>query len=292
MKPPSDPASADPLNDDPTTPTSLPVIQTEATPGGGSRPGAGLSSRAGGGAGMGWVHSHENASTVDGPGFRYVVWLAGCHLRCQYCHNPDTWAVNHGTRQTAGEVIRDVARFATFLKATGGGFTVSGGEPLAQAPFALELMRHAKSELGLHTALDTNGYLGDRLTDDDLDAIDLMLLDLKAFSPEHHRTVTGFDNADILAFARRLAERGRPTWVRYVLVPGLTDGADDIAALAEFVAPMANVERVEVLPFHQMGRDKWRELGQAYPLEATPAATVDQAEQARAIFRQAGCRVE
>ncbi len=291
MKSPSEPASLGPLAEGPTQPTSLPVIQVDTTSGGvasrpGGRPGAGP------GAGAGWVHSHETASTVDGPGFRYVVWLAGCHLRCQYCHNPDTWAVNHGRRLTPDEVIRDIGRFATFLKATRGGFTVSGGEPLVQASFALELMRRAKAELGLHTALDTNGYLGDRLTDDDLDAIDLMLLDLKAFDPEHHRAVTGFDNADILAFARRLAERGRPAWVRYVLVPGLTDGADDIAALAEFVAPLSNVERVEVLPFHQMGRDKWRELGQAYPLETTPAATAEQADQARAIFRQAGCRVE
>ncbi|MEM6855798.1 MAG: pyruvate formate-lyase-activating protein, partial [Planctomycetota bacterium] len=241
--------------------------------------------------GGGWVHSSENASTVDGPGFRYVVWLAGCHLRCQYCHNPDTWAVNHGERRSVEAVVRDVARFAKFLRATSGGFTVSGGEPLVQAPFALDLMRRVKAELDQHTALDTNGYLGARLSDEDLDAVDLMLLDLKAFDAEQHRRVTGFDNADILAFARRLAERGRPTWVRYVLVPGLTDGQDDIAALAEFVAPMANVERVEVLPFHQMGRGKWQELGEDYPLESTAPAIKEQADAARAIFRDAGCPV-
>ncbi|MEO1235805.1 MAG: pyruvate formate-lyase-activating protein [Planctomycetota bacterium] len=242
-----------------------------------------------GSARSGWVHSHETTSTVDGPGFRYVVWLAGCHLRCRYCHNPDTWAVNHGRRQTPAEVVADVGRYASFLKATGGGFTVSGGEPLVQAPFALELLRRAKADLGLHTALDTNGYLGHRVSDDELDAVDLVLLDLKAFDPEHHRAVTGFDNADILRFARRLADLNRPTWVRYVLVPGLTDDPAEIAALAEFVAPMPNVERVEVLPFHQMGKAKWRELGLEYPLAESPAATQAQAEAAVALFRAAGC---
>jgi pyruvate formate lyase activating enzyme len=228
---------------------------------------------------------------VDGPGFRYVVWLAGCHLRCQYCHNPDTWAVNHGRRMTPDEVAADVGRFASFLNATRGGFTVSGGEPLVQAPFALELIRRVKADHDLHTALDTNGYLGDRLTDADLDAVDLMLLDLKAFDPQQHRRVTGFDNREILAFARRLAERGRPTWARYVLVPGLTDGPEDIEQLAAFIAPMDNVQRVEVLPFHQMGRGKWRELGMNYPLIDTPAATPADAAAAVAIFRAAGCPV-
>jgi pyruvate formate lyase activating enzyme len=245
----------------------------------------------GAGARTGWVHSHENASTVDGPGFRYVVWLAGCHLRCQYCHNPDTWAVNHGRRLTVDELLADVGRFAGFLRATGGGFTISGGEPLVQAPFALDVLRQVKAQLELPTALDTNGYLSDRLTDGDLEAVDLMLLDLKAFDPDHHRRVTGMDNAAILAFARRLAERGRPTWVRYVLVPGLTDGPEDIRRLADFVAPMDNVERVEVLPFHQMGRGKWRELDLTYPLADTRPASVDDAQAAAAIFRAAGCRM-
>ncbi|MEM1447377.1 MAG: pyruvate formate-lyase-activating protein, partial [Planctomycetota bacterium] len=239
----------------------------------------------------GWVHSHETTSTVDGPGFRYVVWLAGCHLRCQYCHNPDTWALRHGKQLSAGEVLIDAARFAKYLSMTGGGFTVSGGEPLVQTSFAMQLLRGAKDALKLHTALDTNGYLGDRLSDDDLQAIDLVLLDLKAFDAEQHQRVTGFDNAAILAFARRLAEQDRPTWVRYVLVPELTDGRDDIAKLADFVAPMKNVQRVEVLPFHQMGRNKWHELGLNYRLDETASATEEQANAARNIFRDAGCAV-
>ncbi|MBB6428202.1 pyruvate formate-lyase-activating protein [Algisphaera agarilytica] len=249
------------------------------------QPGRGVSPR------TGLLHSYENASTVDGPGFRYVVWLMGCHLRCQYCHNPDTWPVNRGQPHTVEQIVADVAKYAQFLKATKGGFTVSGGEPLVQAPFAIELLRAMKTELGLHVAMDTNGYLGHRLSDEDLEDVDLFLLDLKAFDAEHHRVVTGHDNTDILNFARRLAERQRPAWVRYVLVPGLTDGAEDIEALAEFVAPMSNVERVEVLPFHQMGRDKWKKLDLDYPLADTPAATPDQAKAAIEIFRAAGCPV-
>ncbi|GAB4548938.1 MAG: pyruvate formate-lyase-activating protein [Phycisphaerales bacterium] len=239
----------------------------------------------------GWVHSHETASTVDGPGFRYTVWLAGCHLRCQYCHNPDTWGLHHGTRMTTDEVIDDARRFASFLRATKGGFTVSGGEPLVQAPFALDLLRHAKNDLGLHTALDTNGYLGDRLSDGDLRDIDLVLLDLKAFDDTQHRLVTGHGNEAILDFARRLADLGRPVWVRYVLVPGLTDDGADIDALGAFVAPMANVERLEVLPFHQMGKVKWTQLGEHYPLADTSPATPEQAAEAIARFRAAGCAV-
>ena len=239
----------------------------------------------------GWVHSHETASTVDGPGFRYIVWLAGCHLRCQYCHNPDTWALRHGDRRTPDDVIDDVRRFASFLRATRGGFTVSGGEPLVQATFAMQLLRRAKRDLGLHTALDTNGYLGDRLTDDDLRDIDLILLDLKAFDDAQHRRVTGHGNGAILAFARRLAELGRPVWVRYVLVPGLTDGGADIDALGAFVAPMDSVERLEVLPFHQMGKPKWEELGVRYPLADTPGASAEQVGEAVARFRAAGCAV-
>lgn len=237
----------------------------------------------------GLVHSHETASTVDGPGFRYTVWLAGCHLRCQYCHNPDTWAPHHGHRRTAEQVIDDARRFAPFLRATEGGFTVSGGEPLVQAPFALDLLRRAKTDLALHTALDTNGYLGDRLSDDELADIDLVLLDLKAFDDAHHRRVTGHGNEAILAFACRLAELGRPVWVRYVLVPGLTDGLDDIDALGAFIAPMTNVQRLEVLPFHQMGKAKWKLLGERYTLADTPEASAKQAADTVARFRAAGC---
>ncbi|MEN0110832.1 MAG: 4Fe-4S cluster-binding domain-containing protein, partial [Planctomycetota bacterium] len=147
---------------------------------------------------LGYVHSHDTASAVDGPGLRYVVWLMGCHLRCQYCHNPDALRMPPaGSRTTADGVLADVERYAAFLRASGGGFTVSGGEPLVQAPFAMRLLRGAK-RLGLHATLDSNGYLGDSLTDADLADVDLVLLDLKAFDADRHARVTGVDNAKIL----------------------------------------------------------------------------------------------
>lgn len=240
---------------------------------------------------LGYVHSHDNASAVDGPGLRYVVWLRGCHLRCQYCHNPDMLALPpHGGGSRSAEVLAGMAGYADFLCAAGGGFTVSGGEPLVQAPFALELLRGAR-EFGLHTALDTNGYLGEKLTDADLLDIDLVLLDLKAFGDAQHRRVTGVGNEAILAFAERLATLDRPAWIRFVLVPGLTDEPDDLRQLARFVAGLPNVQRLEVLPFHQMGAAKWDKLGMDYPLKGKPTATEQQAETTRKVFRAAGCPV-
>lgn len=240
----------------------------------------------------GFVFSHDNASAVDGPGLRYVVWLSGCLMRCQYCHNPDAWRPPQpDQRKSVEQVLADVERYRDFLLAAGGGFTVSGGEPLVQAAFARNLLRGAR-DLGLPSALDTNGYLGAKLPDQDLADIDLVLLDLKAFDQELHRRVTGVTNQPILEFARRLSDLARPVWVRFVLVPGLTDDERDIRRLADFVASLTNVERLEVLPFHQMGRRKWRDLNLAYSLEATPAATHEQAEAARAVFRTAGCVVK
>ncbi|MEM7626485.1 MAG: pyruvate formate-lyase-activating protein [Planctomycetota bacterium] len=239
---------------------------------------------------LGYVHSHEATSALDGPGPRYVVWLTGCLMRCQYCHNPDTWNLIHGRPTPATEVLDDLTRYAAFLKAARGGFTVSGGEPLAQPGFTLRLVRGAGA-LGLHTALDTNGYLGERLTDDQLGEIDLFLLDLKSFLPDLHERVTGVKNDAVLRFARRLEELERPAWVRFVLVPGLTDDARNVAQLADFTATLGNVERVEVLPFHQMGRSKWDQLGMPYPLRDTPSATDDQVEAACDVFRAAGAPV-
>lgn len=239
---------------------------------------------------FGFVHSVEPASTVDGPGIRYVTWTTGCLMRCQYCHNPDTWKLGHGKRTSVDELMQDVEKFTPFLKAAGGGFTVSGGEPMAQSAFVLQLMKRAKS-LGLHTALDTNGYLGDRVSDADFDAVDLVLLDLKSYDAALHQRVTATDVAPILEFARRLDRLGQPTWVRFVLVPGLTDEPENVRQLAAFTAALSNVERVEILPFHQMGRNKWHELGYPYPLETTQAPTQDLVESVRQCFAQAGAPV-
>jgi pyruvate formate lyase activating enzyme len=235
----------------------------------------------------GYIHSYTTGSAYDGPGLRTVVWTTGCHLRCMYCHNPDTWHLKAGRQVPAGEVVEEAARHARFMAATGGGVTVSGGEPLVQAAFTLAILRGCKAR-GMHTALDTNGFFGDRVSDADLAAADLVLLDIKSWDPATHRRVTGAEVAPVLAFARRLAYLERPVWVRYVLVPGLTDDPANVGGVAELVAGMPNVRRVEVLPFHQLGRHKWEELGRAYPLAETPAATAAQAAAAAAIFQARG----
>ena len=214
---------------------------------------------------MGFLHSFTTGSAVDGPGVRVVAWTAGCMFQCLYCHNPDTWNMKNGIPVKVDKAVEELRKYRSGLRIMSGGFTISGGEPLFQNRFVVKLLK-AAHEIGIHTALDTNGYLGDRLSDEDLDAIDLVLLDIKAWDPERHRHLTGMDNAPVLAFARRLAERKLPIWLRFVLVPGLTDDAEDIAHIAEFTGGLGNVERVDVLPFHQMGRYKWKDLGMDYTL--------------------------
>jgi pyruvate formate lyase activating enzyme len=217
----------------------------------------------------GYVHSFQTGSVVDGPGVRFVLWTTGCLMRCLYCHNPDTWHMKHGQPTSVDEMMAEIGKYERVLKMTGGGVTISGGEPLVQAPFVTQVFRECKT-LGLHTVLDTNGYLGDRITDEELADVDLVLLDIKSFDAETHRRATGYPVDDVLRFARRLSDLGKPAWIRFVLVPGLTDDESNVDDLAAFVATLENVERVEVLPFHQMGRDKWERLGRPYPLTDTP----------------------
>jgi pyruvate formate lyase activating enzyme len=238
---------------------------------------------------FGWIHSYETGSTVDGPGVRVMVFMSGCLLRCQYCHNPDTWHLKDGTKIELAHAVRRLGDFAPALRAMGGGLTISGGEPLVQVGFTSGLFAAAK-RMGLHTALDTSGYLGSRADDDYLANVDLVLLDIKSGDPDTYRTVTGVDLEPTLRFAERLQTLGKPTWVRFVLVPGLTDDPQNIGRVARFVAPMANVEWVEVLPFHQMGGFKWHTLGMDYRLGQTPTPTDDQVHTALQIFRGAGCR--
>jgi pyruvate formate lyase activating enzyme len=236
---------------------------------------------------MGFLHSFTTGATVDGPGIRVVGWTSGCMWRCRYCHNPDTWSMSHGVPVSVAKATEELRKYRYGLKVMSGGFTLSGGEPLMQHRFAVKLFAAAHG-MGIHTALDTNGYYGERLSDADLDTIDLVLLDLKTWDPERHKQLTGVDNAATLAFARRLAARGRPIWVRYVLVPSLTDDLEDIAKTAAFAASLGTVERVDVLPFHQMGRFKWQKLGIQYTLENTPPPSVEVVEQVCGLFRAAG----
>jgi pyruvate formate lyase activating enzyme len=238
---------------------------------------------------MGFLHSFTTGATVDGPGVRVVAWTTGCMWRCVYCHNPDTWTMSNGIPVTIAKATEELRKYRHGLKVMSGGFTLSGGEPLMQHRFAVKLFTAAK-QLGIHTALDTNGFYGDRLSDAELESIDLVLLDIKTWDPERHRYLTGMDVGPTLEFARRLAARRRPVWLRFVLVPGLTDDLEDIGKIAEFAAGLGNVERVDVLPFHQMGKYKWKQLGMDYTLEHVDPPEMDAIERAIQVFRAAGLK--
>jgi pyruvate formate lyase activating enzyme len=236
---------------------------------------------------MGFLHSFTTGSTVDGPGVRVVAWTTGCQWRCRYCHNPDTWTLRNGYPVSVGNATAELRKYSQGLKVMNGGLTISGGEPLMQHRFVTKLFNAAK-KMGVHTTIETNGFLAERLSDDDLANIDLVMLGIKAWQSALHKELTGRDNGPTLAFARRLAKLKRKIWVRFVLVPGLTDDLGEIGKIADFARSLGNVERVEVLPFHQMGRFKWRELGIRYHLEDTQPPPAELVEQACAVFRAAG----
>ena len=238
---------------------------------------------------VGFLHSFTTGSPVDGPGVRVVAWTAGCQWRCLYCHNPDTWSMINGRAVPLERAVQELRKYHRGLKIMSGGFTLSGGEPLMQDRFAVKLFRAAKA-MGIHTVIETNGYLGARLSDEELRLIDLVLLDLKTWGPDRHRHLTGKEIGPTLDFARRLAVLKRPLWIRTVLVPGLTDDPEVLSGVAAFAAGLGNVERVDVLPFHQMGRYKWEKLGLDYALEQTPPASKESIEKALRIFRDAGLR--
>jgi pyruvate formate lyase activating enzyme len=240
---------------------------------------------------LGFLHSFTTGSAVDGPGIRLVAWTTACMFRCQYCHNPDTWTLKNGIPVTLERAIEGVRKYAYGLKMMHGGFTLSGGEPLMQHRFAARLFAAVKA-MGVHTAIETNGYYGENLSDNEIRDIDLVILDMKAFTPEQHRRVTGLLNADVLQFARRLADLKRPMWLRYVLVPGLTDVREEMEGLATFGASLGVVERVEILPFHQLGKYKWHRLDITYELEATKPPTAEEVASAAAIFRAAGLQAD
>ncbi|HYV82224.1 MAG TPA: pyruvate formate-lyase-activating protein [Pyrinomonadaceae bacterium] len=238
---------------------------------------------------MGFLHSFTTGSGVDGPGVRLVAWTAGCQFRCLYCHNPDTWNMMNGLAVPLERAIAALRKYHHGLKIMAGGLTLSGGEPLMQDRFVVRLLAAAK-EMGVHTALDTNGFLGERLSDAELDQIDVVLLDIKSWDPARHQHLVGKDNGPTLDFARRLARRGKKMWLRYVLVPGLTDDENDINQLAAFAAELGNVERVDVLPFHQMGRYKWEKLGIDYTLNDVRPPAPEVVERVCKQFQAAGLK--
>jgi pyruvate formate lyase activating enzyme len=239
---------------------------------------------------IGYVHSWEVGSTVDGPGLRFVAFLTGCPLRCLYCHNPDTWHKYNGHPVSVARSMRQIGNYGQVLKISNGGITLSGGEPQLQRAFVTQIFRRCK-EMGLHTCLDTSGRLGDRFTDDELMDIDLHLLDIKSGDPDVFQRVTRQPLQPTLDFARRLATLKRPMWIRFVLVPGFTDDHDNVEKVADICAGLESVERVEILRFHQMGRDKWRKLGLDYPLEAVGPPDPELTNRVRGQFRSHGLTV-
>jgi len=237
---------------------------------------------------FGYAHSYETSSRYDGPGVRVVLFLSGCLLRCTYCHNPDTWHLKDGTRVSVQQVLDRLKSFAPALRSLDGGLTISGGEPMVQMEFTRRVFAGAK-DMGLHTAIETSGFLGDKVDDRFLSVLDLVLLDIKSSDPATYKKVTGRELAPTLRFAERLAKIGKPAWVRFTLVPGQTDDPANVEGIARFVAPMKNVQWVEVQPFHQMGAFKWKAMNLEYKLVDTPPASPELTRRVIDQFRAAGC---
>ena len=238
----------------------------------------------------GRIHSVESCGTVDGPGIRFVIFTQGCPLRCLYCHNPDCRSPQGGKEMTVDEIIDEVQKYRTYMRFSGGGITVTGGEPLMQPEFVGEIFRRCKA-LGIHTALDTSGYVNLTTVKALLDNVDLVLLDIKSFKAETYQKVTGVSLEPTLNLAQYLSDINKPVWIRFVLVPQLTNEPENIAGLAQFVSKLTNVARIEILPFHKMGEYKWEQLGYEYQLKNTPEATQEDVRNAASIFSEYGLKV-
>ena len=239
---------------------------------------------------FGYAHSYETSSRYDGPGLRVVLFLSGCLLRCTYCHNPDTWHLKDGTYVSAQQVLDRLGGFASAIRALDGGLTISGGEPMVQLAFTKRILAGAK-KMGLHTAIETSGFLGDRADESFLSVLDLVLLDIKSSNPATYKKVTARDLAPTLRFAERLTKMNKPVWVRFTLVPGHTDDPANVEGIAKFVAPMKNVEWVEIQPFHQLGAFKWKAMNLEYKHVDTQRPTPELINRVLEQFRAAGCRV-
>ncbi len=239
----------------------------------------------------GRIHSIETCGTVDGPGIRYVIFTQGCPLRCLYCHNPDCRHPEDGKEVTVDELIADIQKYKSYMNSSGGGVTVTGGEPLMQPEFITEIFRRCQ-ELSIHTALDTSGYVNLAIAKPVLQYVDLVLLDIKSFDKQTYRQVTQVSLEPTLEFARYLDEIERPAWIRFVLVPNLTDASKNIKGLAKFISQLNNIERVEIIPFHKMGEYKWEQLGYDYKLKNTPSAPPELVKTAKDIFQEYGIKVD
>ena len=234
---------------------------------------------------MGKIHSLETFGTVDGPGVRFVVFFQGCPMRCQYCHNPDTWKIEDGEEMSADEIIDRFERNRSFYQT--GGITATGGEPMLQFDFLTELFTKAKAK-GIHTCLDTSGIMFPGKQIEQLMSVtDLVMLDIKHINDEEHQKLTGQSNSKILAFAKYLDSIGKPVWIRHVVVPGITFEEKELTELGMFLKTLHNVEKLEVLPYHSMGKVKYDNLGMDYVLKDTPQLTKAEAKEAENIIRAA-----
>lgn len=234
---------------------------------------------------IGHIHSTESFGAADGPGVRFIVFMQGCHMRCRYCHNPDTWKMDGGDEVTADEILKRALRFKPYW-GKDGGITISGGEPLLQIDFVIELLKKAK-ELGINTCIDT---AGNPFTKEEpffskfeelMKYTDLLLLDLKEINPARHKDLTGFDNSNIIEMAKYLSEINKPVWIRHVLVPEHSDFDEDLDALGDFIDTLSNVDRVEILPYHTLGKFKWENLGIPYTLESISPPSAERIENAK-----------
>lgn len=242
----------------------------------------------------GHIHSLESFGTVDGPGVRFVVFFQGCPMRCLYCHNPDTWEPEGGQVMEPDAILDRLERNRAFYET--GGLTATGGEPMLQIEFLTELFEKAAAG-GIHTCLDTSGICfrpGDQAHMEQVDRLlahtGLVMLDIKHMDPEEHRRLTGHGSDRVFAFARYLCEKKVPVWIRHVVVPGITWQREELKALGLFLRELPNVEKLEILPYHSMGRVKYRQLGIEYPLEGTPQLGKDEAAEAEEIVKKAwGC---
>ena len=232
----------------------------------------------------GKIHSIETFGTIDGPGIRFVVFMQGCTLKCKYCHNRDTWDINSGTLVSADELINKIERYKSYILPSGGGVTVTGGEPLLQPKFLITLFKELK-RLNIPTAIDTSGMVD--LTDDIKELLtltDLVLLDIKHINDEKCKDLVGHSNKKELEFARYLSDNNIPVWIRQVIVPGITDDEDDLLELKDFINSLKNVKNIELLPYHELGKTKWKNLGLNYELEDVPYATKEDIKRAKKIL--------
>lgn len=239
---------------------------------------------------LGRIHSIETFGTVDGPGIRYVVFFQGCPMRCKYCHNPDTWNISYGSEKNVADILEDYEKYKPFLRK--GGLTATGGEPLMQIDFLTELFEEAKNR-NIHTCLDTSGVIfnednPDLLTKFDrlIRSTDLIMLDIKHIDDAEHIKLTSHSNKNILAFLRYLDKNNIPVWIRHVVVPGITDSEDNLIKLGNFLGEFKNIQALDVLPYHNMGKVKYDNLGITYPLIDTPPASKELAIKAKTLIQQ------